>query len=416
VSRPRHLSDAQPPHYNAALTQASWPGWSGPWRAETRALRILWISERFPPQRGGVAQAAARQSSLVAPQLERLDLLCLTADLPAGQVEASEWAGVTVHRIGGTGRREESLQLLMQAALALWRRHEHQLIHGFYAVFAGYAAVLLAQQVGRRSLVSLRGNDVDLGMFQGSRLPFLRWTLEKADAIAAVSRELEHKAQLLTKRSAGVSYLPNSVDSEVFCPGDPPGALLAELAPYPRPWIGFSGELRFKKGLSALAALAAELARKNGGTLFVIGGVRRDEQEGYLRWRAAEPEAAAHLIELPYRRNTEQLLAYYRAIDLFVFPSLWEGMPNALLEVMACGKPVIATRVGGISDVIGDSGAGVLIDATELDQLPAQVDRVLTLAPNERAAIGQAARERVRSSFNLSGEREALLSLYRTLV
>jgi hypothetical protein len=130
-------------------------------------VKVLWVTERFPPDRGGAAASAARQVAGLAPRLERLDLLCLSGSLPPGRVSLQEQGALRVHRVGRAPGEDESLQLLAQTAQNLLDAHRHDLVHGFYAVHAGYVAVMAARQAGVRSLVSLRGNDLDRVMFHG---------------------------------------------------------------------------------------------------------------------------------------------------------------------------------------------------------------------------------------------------------
>ncbi len=360
-----------------------------------------------------MATAAGRQVALLAGSLEGLDVLHLTSDLAPGRIEAEEHAGATVHRLGRAPRDEESLRLAFQVGKELGRELGCDLVHGFYAVHSGYLAVLIARALDRPSLVSLRGNDVDLGLFQGSRHGFLRSVLEQADQILGVSREILDTVRLATGRSHGLHFVPNGVDVGGFTPGTPSPEAIAELETRPRPWVGFCGELRFKKGLSVLCELAEALAEREAGTVVAIGGGRGDEREGLLRWRAAQPAASRRLIELPYRRDAERLTSLYRAMDLMVFPSLWDGMPNALLEAMACGRPVLAAAVGGITDVIVDGESGYLVQLRTLGEFATAVDRVLALSREDRERTGRMARERVASAFSLEAERQALLERYQ---
>jgi glycosyltransferase involved in cell wall biosynthesis len=379
-------------------------------------VKVLWVTERFPPQRGGVAGAAGRQVELLAPHLERLDVLHLDSGLPAAWVDSCERGGAHVHRLGRADASEDSLHLLFEAAVELARAEGHDLVHGFYATFAGYVAVLASRRLGRPSLVSLRGNDVDRGIFQGSRAFFLRFALEHATAIAVVARDLADKVRAFGGRSDELHWIPNSVDCELFSPPradfEPP----PELGRQPRPWLGFAGELRFKKGLPLLLELAEHLQADGRGTLFVIGGVRADERDRVESWRLRQPQAAARLVELPYTRDREQLVDSYRAMDLMVFPSFWDGLPNAALEAMACARPVVATATGGLADVLEDGRTGFLVPPGELGRLTAVVDGVLDLEPAEREAVGSAARQWVGEHAAPERERRALLELYRRLV
>ncbi len=379
-------------------------------------LKVLWITERFPPQKGGVATAAGRLVAQLAPHVERLDVLQLTGDLPPGRVAAAEVSGATVFRVGRAPRGEESLRLLQQITADLCRAHGHHLVHGFYAVFSGYVAVLTGRLVDRPSLVSVRGNDLDLGMFRGTRVFFLRHALRHASAVCAVSDDLLERARVFAGRGDDLHRIWNGVDTEVFSPGEPGVETLASLGDHPRPWIGFSGELRFKKGLDVLLELAESLARRDAGTLFVLGGARGEERQRLERWRQAEPEAGARLRETAYLRDPPALADHYRAMDLMVFPSLWDGLPNALLESMACGRLVLGTRAGGIPEVIEDGRSGFLLGLPELDRFASRVREICALETGRRRSVEQAARQRVEESFTVDAERDATIRLYEEIV
>ena len=365
-------------------------------------VRVLWITERFPPDRGGAAASAGRQVAALAPHLERLDLLHLDGALPPGRVSLEERGTLRIHRVGRAAAEEESLQILAQTAQNLLQAHRHAFVHGFYAVHAGYVAVTAARQAGTRSLVSLRGNDLDRAMFHGPRLPFLLWTLRHADALAVLSEEMRRKVRALADREEQVLLVPNGVDADLFRPEGPaedfPGA--------PRPWLGFPGELRLKKGLPLLEDLAELMAARGTGTLFWIGGRRRE---------AAGPPPPARVREIPYVEDAARLSSIYRAMDLLVLPSLWDGMPNALLEAMACGRPVLASAVGAIPEVLRHGEDGFLLPAHRLHEFPIEALRVASLPPAELRRIGAAARERVVRGFATAAERDALLGIYRSL-
>jgi glycosyltransferase involved in cell wall biosynthesis len=120
------------------------------------------------------------------------------------------------------------------------------------------------------------------------------------------------------------------------------------------------------------------------------------------------------VVELPYETDPERLAGLYAAMDLFVFPSLWDGMPNALLEAMACGRPCVATAVGGMPEVIEEGVSGWLVAPERLDGFGEKVIAVLDDGP-ARKRVGRAARLRVEAAFAPEREREALLAVVRGL-
>lgn len=97
------------------------------------------------------------------------------------------------------------------------------------------------------------------------------------------------------------------------------------------------------------------------------------------------------------RRDVPEILAL---LDVFVLPSLWEGLPIALLEAMAAGLPVVATRVGGVPEVVEDGVTGLLVPPRDPDALAEAITRLLR-DPDLRCKMGQAGRERVESEFSV---------------
>jgi phosphatidylinositol alpha-1,6-mannosyltransferase len=378
-------------------------------------VRVLWVTERFPPDRGGASVSAGRQVAALAGHVERLDVVRLGSDTPPGSVREHAFGAARLYEVGRAGSPDESLQLLLQACLNLQRAHRHHVVHGFYAVPAGYVAALAAREHGVASVVSLRGNDVDRAMFSSSRLASLLWTLEHATALCGVSRAILARAQALCPRRSGLHLVPNGVDTTVFRPGVPLRDVPKALAGAPRPWLAFSGELRLKKGLPVLLALAERLARAQAGTLVAIGGVRDEERAALSAWRRANALAGGRLVELPYLRDPELLAGLYGAMDLFVFPSLWEGLPNAALEAMACARPVLAAEVGGFPDLVEDEVSGWLVAPADLDRFADEAERLSALPADELEQVGAAARERVAHGFTVEAERDALLRLWRSL-
>jgi glycosyltransferase involved in cell wall biosynthesis len=113
----------------------------------------------------------------------------------------------------------------------------------------------------------------------------------------------------------------------------------------------------------------------------------------------------------------EDLPAYYHLADLLVLPSLRDGMPNALLEGMACGKATVASNVGGIPDVLnhGDTECGLLVPAGDVGAL-ADAMRELLIDPARRERMGSAALATVLTHFTPEQELEGNLRVYRDVM
>jgi glycosyltransferase involved in cell wall biosynthesis len=110
----------------------------------------------------------------------------------------------------------------------------------------------------------------------------------------------------------------------------------------------------------------------------------------------------------------KDLPAYYSLLNVFVHPSLRDGMPNAVLEAMACEIPVIATPVGGISDVMQDGVNGFFVNVNDAEGLAEKMVEVLN-QPAMCETVRRSAREAILSQYTLEKELQANLTIYKNL-
>ena len=176
--------------------------------------------------------------------------------------------------------------------------------------------------------------------------------------------------------------------------------------------IGVAGELREKKGLRPLLSSYAQINEKRPTTLLIVGDVRAGE-DGQIFEEVRQLHIRARIIATGYVSRRD-LLAYHSVMDVFVQPSLRDGLPNALLEAIACGKPVVATRAGGIVDAITDCENGRLVSTNDVDEL-AQTGEELLNDESQRTRIGYAACQTIRKHFTLEKELDLNLDVYRSL-
>jgi glycosyltransferase involved in cell wall biosynthesis len=146
-------------------------------------------------------------------------------------------------------------------------------------------------------------------------------------------------------------------------------------------------------------------------SLLAVGGVRDDDAGLFAVLQHRHP--AVHVALVPQREAVE-LPPYYALMDVFVHPSLRDGMPNALLEAMACGRPVAASTAGGIPDVVRDGRDGLLVPPGDARALGRAILRLLEDRRMARA-LARSGRERVARDFSPRREAESYQSLYRRL-
>ncbi len=187
------------------------------------------------------------------------------------------------------------------------------------------------------------------------------------------------------------------------------GALSAHARNIPRDalWVGTVAELTRNKGLDILIRAFDEFARKNVNAHLVVVG--EGELWGTLTAQARDSHATKriHLVSLKHQAAREILSAF----DIFVLSSRKEGLPYALLEAGRAALPVIATRVGGNSDIIEHGASGLLVPPEDPHALASELS---SLAPNVpmRVAFGRALQSRVGSLFTLSRMAEETFALY----
>ncbi|MFN0053058.1 MAG: glycosyltransferase [Planctomycetales bacterium] len=223
--------------------------------------RLLFISERFAPDLGGVARSAARTAQALADLGVEVHVLAWSRTIPAGQLQSRRVYGkrpdsveLVVHRLGLFANLDYSLQHTLTLIEAWHRERPFDGIWGHYLFPAGFLAVLSAGTVGIPAAVSARGNDVDMLMFPPGDFARLTWTLERARVITAVSADLARKIRVLLGDDRPIQVIPNSVDAKLFHPSPADASLRAALGLLPgESVLGFSGELRHKKGLARMA-------------------------------------------------------------------------------------------------------------------------------------------------------------------
>jgi glycosyltransferase involved in cell wall biosynthesis len=367
------------------------------------------LTPAYPPDRGGLALALARLVRRVGARVPLEVVVVQQARTP--RLTCDRLDGATVLRVAGP--RWEDLQ--QQAFRLLRERAPYRLLHGVYPSRTGFLITLAARYFSIPALLAARGNDLERDLFRRERQPGLLHALREADLTVGVSRDLCRIAQALGARAT--RWLPNGVDGERFRPGKADPSLRAHRGlEHAFPIIGFAGEARRKKGLDTLLRAFGLLRQRcPQARLLLLGGVRPEDRVEYERLLDALPEVRAAVIATNWLEQ-DPLLGHYHLLDLFWHPSSHDGMPNAVLEAMACALPVVATRVGGIADLLSDSAmAPWLIPASSARALAETSLRLLALTTEERARLGAAGRAHVLGRFSAEMEAGAYLAVYDEL-
>ncbi|HSN69946.1 MAG TPA: glycosyltransferase family 4 protein [Steroidobacteraceae bacterium] len=270
-----------------------------------------------------------------------------------------------------------------------------------------YGAAGLARSLRCPLVVKVHGSDANVLATVPARRRQIESVLKAADAIVAVSEALRSRLLELGAPAATTAVVYNGVDRALFRPGNRAQAKTQlGLDPAHR-HVLYVGNLKVSKGCEdLLRAIAAASDRVAEDVRFVFAGSGPDRARILA---LAEALGVTGRTDFVGTVAHSELPEWYRAADLVCLPSHNEGVPNVLLESMACGVPIVATRVGGIPEVVPEC-AGLLVQPQAIEELSdaliAALDR-----PWEPSSITQHAER-----FDWQRSADALLEVLRRAV
>lgn len=282
----------------------------------------------------------------------------------------------------------------------------YDVVQAHWALPNGPPAALPAAILGAPLAVSLHGSDIYLAERHWAMALAAAGAFRAAAAVTACSGDLRARAVALGARPETSCVIPYGVNPRQFRP-DPEAraAVRAELGlAEGAPLVLGLGRLVAKKGFGVLLdAWPAVLRASPAATLAIVGyGDLREPLE-----RQAAGLGIAASVRFPGQLERDRAAAYVAAADVFALPIVREGvdgLPNVLLEAMGAGRPVVASRVAGVPDVVDDGVHGLVVPERDPAALAAAIGRLLA-DPALAARLGAAARARVERE--LTWERAA---------
>ncbi len=287
-------------------------------------------------------------------------------------------------------------------------------IHAHMLVPDGWAAARIGHTLGVPAVGTAHRADVLDIPTQGrqSRMRVAE-AIQTLDAVVTVSRAIGDAADSIARPRRPIVVVPNGADAEVFLPRDPAEARRRIGIPGDGPVVAYVGKLVPRKGVDTLIEAMGILAARDGGAprlvMAGIGGLREP-----LEQRAVQLGVADRITWLGKVAHDE--VGWVMATgDVFVLPSLSEGLPTVVCEAMACGLPVVATAVDGTPEIVDDLATGLLIPPHDADALAAALARVLD-DPALRARMGAEALRRSEADYTWAANARRMEDVYTAVM
>lgn len=359
-------------------------------------MHILILNSEFPPTGGGAGTASAQIARSLVAQGQQVSVLTAGhGGLPAEE----HWEGVRIIRLPARRRhlhRSTTLEQLIFMASAsviglFWvLKLKPDAVLAFFGAPNGVAAWFWSFFKRLPYLVSLRGGDVpgfrpyDFSRQHQLLKPLLRRVWRRASAVVANSQGLRALG-LEFEPDTPIAVIPNGVDLDQFTTTE---------RRWQPPRLLFVGRTVYQKGLDVLLGALGSL-KTLGWELDIVGD---GPQLPQLRADVAALGLRTRVRFLGWQDRAE-LPALMAGANLFLNPSRHEGMPNAVLEAMASGLPVIATQIAGNEELVQPGQNGLLVPAENVEALRAALAELVPDA-ERRQAMGSRSRKIVEADYS----------------
>jgi len=281
----------------------------------------------------------------------------------------------------------------------------------WFAFPAGFVGVVLGKLFRKPVVVNAVGIDVACVPSIGYGLPLkphwrwlLKWTLKNANKVIAISQESAKNAKSLVERDVEVIY--EGVDAKKFRP--------VEVAKSEKEIIltvGILSKSNLKrKGLETLVKSVPYVVKEFPNVKFVFVGRKKD---GYpVLKELAEKLAVSDYVDFAGFKSDSELLKHLSQSAIFAMPSIHEGFPTVISEALACEKPIVATSLSAIPEVVVNNETGILINDPASSQELAGAIIMLLKNPSLRKKMGEKGRQSIIRKFSREGRKRRIDKLF----
>jgi glycosyltransferase involved in cell wall biosynthesis len=372
-------------------------------------IRVCYVISHFHPISSGAERQALAQGRELIRRGHRVRVVTRTVP---GLPRDESIGGIAVHRWVRTSSIGPlfGLSFVGGVICALRRlRPRYDVIHTHQGLWEAIATGL-GRDYFRGAPVLVQpassgyyGEAEELARTRG--FPLLRRLALRNRWFAAISADIERQWLALGVPAGRLVRMASGVDAAHFHPG--PSAV--ENALPARPRVIFTGRLHPQKNLAPLIDVWPEVARRTGASLILVGD---GPDRAALADRAHDRGVSGRVV---FTGAVGDPAEHLRAADVFVLPSIAEGMSNSLLEAMATALPCLASDIGGNRDLLARGPCGWLLPPGDPAAWSDALIRIVTDRPRART-LGAAARARVESEFALPVVVDRYVELYRSLL
>lgn len=375
---------------------------------------VMMLVNHFSPLPiGGAERQAERLAAYMAGQKIATGVLTRRAGgLPANEKRD----GYDIYRLSQFGPGKMKTLTFTLAAILLLLRHQdaYDILHAHLAFSPAVAAAVAGKLVGKRVIVKF-GNSAEFGDVQQSyrswrgrlRMAILRrW----ADIIITLDPQMEAEVLADGFCRERVLRMDNGIDASEFIPCDDKIAAKQKLGFGPDPLVLFTGRFSLQKALPVLInAFNQALSYCPDMNLILLGN---GEEKEKLMALAQELGISG---KVSFCESVNDVRPYLDAADIFVLPSMAEGISNSLLEAMSAGLACIATSVGGNPIALENGNCGLLVKPGNVDELASALSE-LGRQKDERARFGAKARQRILDRYDFKVVGRQYYRLYEHLL
>ena len=389
--------------------------------------KVCVVSPLYHPSLGGLG----RQAQLLTERLaeEGVDIFVIARRME-GMPHAEFSRKVKVYRVGSLKPELHnfekitplnllvSLSFSVSCAFKLFRKQsEFDIVHFHGASLPLFCTIPVLKLLRKGVIAKVASAKLGIeagslrGRYGGLSRAILR-LLRMVDVFVATTGEIEEGLVRDGFEVSKIERIPNFIDPHLFTPASPGmrRRIKAELGVGTAPLVTFSGRFIPRKGINYLLEAWREVIDEcSEAKLLLLGD---GPLLGEMEHMASTLGIADSVI---FQGHVRQVADFLRGTDVFVLPSLQEGMPNSLLEAMACGLPVVSTRIGGGVDIISSGDNGILVKPGDPKDLALGIVNILK---DKEYATSLAARglQTVRESYSLDSIIPRYLALYERIV